>query len=244
MIKALVIDDEQNGRNTLIGMLNSHCPEIEVIGQANSVKTGVELVNELQPNLIFLDIEMPDGTGFDLLSQLNSLDLEVVFVTAFEKYAVRAFQFSAIDYILKPINPALLKTAVEKAKKAKSVDELRLKIDALLGNSEKLEKIVLPTAEGTYIVKIENIIRCLADNNYTIFYLNDGNNITVSKTLKEYSETLENHNFFRTHQSHLINLEYVERFVNTDGGYLVMKGGDQVVVSRRRKKLLMDTLMG
>ena len=244
MIQAVVIDDEQNGRNTLIGLLNTHCPEIEVIGQANSVSKGIEVVNELQPHLIFLDIEMPDGTGFDLLSQLKSAELAVIFVTAYDKYAVQAFQFSAIDYILKPINPALLKASVQKAMKAKSVDELKVKIDALLGNTEKLEKIVLPTAEGTYIVKLENIIRCLADNNYTIFYLTDGSNITVSKTLKEYTETLENQNFFRTHQSHLINLEYVERFVNTDGGYLIMKGGDQVVVSRRRKKLLMNTLMG
>jgi len=243
MLKAVIIDDEKNGRNTLIGLLENYCPEVEIIGEANNVKTGIEAIKKWQPDVVFLDIEMPDGTGFDLLSQIDSIDFEVVFVTAYDNYAIKAFQCSAVDYLLKPIDNKLLISSVQKLKKTSNVKGLDEKIDTLLGNTKRLNKLVVPTTEGIHIVKIENIIRCSADDYYTVFHLKDNVKITVSKTLKEYSEILENLSFFRTHQSHLINLEYVDRFVNADGGYIVMQNGDQVVVSRRRKKLLLDTLL-
>ena len=242
MEKAVIIDDEKNGRNTLISLINNHCPEMEIVGEAYNVKSGIELIKQLQPDVVFLDIEMPDGTGFDLLSQIRLVQFEVIFVTAYDKYAVKAFRFSAIDYLLKPINPELLISSVQKLKKTADAKDLGRKIDTLLGNTKKLDKIVLHTSEGVHIVKIENIIRCTADDYYTVFHLKDSNKITVSKTLKEYAETLENLNFFRTHQSHLINLEYVDRFVNTEGGSIVMQNGDTVEVSRRRKKQLMEAL--
>ncbi len=243
MMKAVVIDDEENGRNSLVGLINNYCPEIEIVGEAFDVKSGIELIKRLNPYVVFLDIEMPDGTGFDLLSKLDSVEFEVVFITAFEKYAIKAFQFSAVDYLLKPLNSDLLIASVQKLKRTKNVEGLDKKIDTLLDNIKKIDKLVLPTAEGIHVVRVENIIRCLADDYYTIFYTKDGNKITVSRTLKEYAETLENLNFFRTHRSNLINLDYVDRFVNTDGGYVVMQNGDSVEVSRRRKKLLLEALM-
>jgi len=243
MVKAAIIDDEKNGRSTLIGLINSHCQGIEIVGEAFSVVSGIELIKQSQPEVVFLDIEMPDGTGFDLLSQLDSVEFEVIFVTAYDKYAVKAFRFSAIDYLLKPVNPESLVSSVQRLKKTTHAKDLGKKIDFLLRNSKKLEKIVLPTVEGVHIVKIENIIRCSADDYYTIFSLKDGKKITVSKTLKEYAEIFENHNFFRTHQSHLINLEFVERLVGSDCGFIIMQNGDKVEVSRRRKKQLLAVLM-
>ncbi len=242
MKKAVIIDDEKNGRNTLNSLLTKYCPEIEIIGEAFDVNSGIEVIEELNPDIVFLDVEMPDGTGFDLLSQIGDIEFEVIFVTAYDKYAVRAFQFSAVDYLLKPVNPNLLVTAVGKIKDNSEVKLLSEKIDTLLGNTKKLDKIVLHTAEGIHVVKIENIIRCTADDYYTIFHLKDNSKITVSITLKEYAESLEDFNFFRTHQSHLVNLDYVDRYVNTEGGYLVMQNGDTVEVSRRKKKLLIEAL--
>lgn len=243
MLKAIIIDDEKNGRSTLISLIKENCPELEIMGEAFNVESGIDLIERVHPDIIFLDIEMPDGTGFDLLSKIDSVDFDVIFVTAYDKYAVKAFQFSAIDYLLKPVSHELLISAIQKLKKNFNVKDLTNKIDALLENAKKLEKLVLPTSEGVHIIKIENIIRCSADDYYTVFHLKDGNKITVSKTLKEYANTLEDLNFFRTHQSHLINLEYVDRFVNTDGGYVVMQNGDNIEVSRRRKKLLLGILM-
>ncbi len=242
MIDAIIIDDEKNGRNTLVGLINSYCPEIKIVGEAFNVESGIESIKRLKPDVIFLDIEMPDGTGFDLLSQINSVGFEVIFVTAYDKYAVKAFQFSAVDYLLKPVRPELLISSVQKLINKIDIKDLGKKIDTLLGNTKKLNKIALPTAEGLHVVKIEDIMRCSADDYYTIFYTKEGNKIIVSKTLKEYAEILESLNFFRTHQSHLINLEYVDRFVSTDGGYIIMQNGDHIEVSRRRKKLLLDKL--
>lgn len=244
MIKALIIDDEENGRETFISLIKRYCPEIDLAGEADGVKSGLESITRHQPDVVFLDIEMPDGTGFDLLSQIDYVNFEVIFVSAYDKYAIKAFQFSAVDYLLKPVSPELLKQSVKKLKTSVDVLDLKRKIDTLLGNVKKPNKIVLPTSEGIHIVKVENIVRCNADGYYTVFHLNDSSKITVSKTLKEYSETLESLNFFRTHQSHLINLDFVERFVNTEGGYVVMQNSDQVAVSRRKKKQLMEILIG
>jgi two-component system LytT family response regulator len=242
MKRALIVDDEQNGREALKSILEKFTKDITIIGEAENVRDGINKIEDLEPEVVFLDVEMPDGTGFDLLEKVQKRNFEVVFITAFDNYAIKAFQFSAIDYLLKPIDPLLLKSTIEKLNQNTEINDISKKLDVLFGNKSKPEKITLPTTEGIHIIKIKNIVRCSADDCYTNFIMNDGNKIIVSKTLKEYSELLEDLNFFRVHQSHLVNLDYIERFVNTDGAYLIMSNGDQVDVSRRRKKSLLDTL--
>jgi two-component system LytT family response regulator len=242
-MKAVIIDDEKKGRETLRGFIDVYCPDLSIIGEAANVKEGIALIKDTRPDVIFLDIEMPDGTGFDLLSAFPSVDFQVVFVTAFDSYAVKAFQFSAVDYLLKPVNPKLLIQAVEKLKKYSTIDSINLKLDVLLGNRTKIDSIALPTAEGVHLTRIDQITRCVADNYYTTFHLVDDTQIIVSKTLKEYSDLLDDFNFYRVHQSHLVNLDYVDKYISGEGGYLIMKNGDYVDVSRRKKKSLMERMM-
>lgn len=241
-MQVAIIDDEKKGRETLKNFIKTYCSDLEIVGEAMNVAEGIAMIADKQPEVVFLDIEMPDGTGFDLLSAIQQINFQVVFVTAFDQYAVKAFQFSAVDYLLKPVNPSLLMQAVDKLRKRLSIDQLNLKLDVLLNNKKKLDTLALPTAEGVHMTKIDQITRCAADNNYTTFYLADGSQIIVSRTLKEYSDLLEEFNFYRVHQSHLVNLDFVDKYISGEGGYLIMNNGDSVDVSRRRKKPLMERL--
>lgn len=242
MKRTLIIDDEKNGREALKSILEKFSNDIVIIGEAENLRDGINKIKDLEPELIFLDIEMPDGTGFDLLEKVEKRNFEVVFITAYDNYAIKAFQFSAMDYLLKPIDPLLLKSTIEKLNQQSKISDLSKKLDVLIDNKTKPEKITLPTTEGLHIIRIKNIIRCAASNCYTSFFMADGSRIIVSKTLKEYSDLLEDVNFFRVHQSHLVNLDYIERFVNADGGYLIMSNGDEIDVSRRKRKSLIETL--
>jgi len=239
----IVVDDEKKSRETLHCFISTYCPDLEIIGEAVNVSEGIKLINEVNPNVVFLDIEMPDGTGFELLSSFHKINFQVVFVTAFDSYAVRAFRFSAADYLIKPISPKLLIEAVEKLKKTRAMEAINLKLDALLGNHKNIENLALPTAEGVYLARIDQIIHCSADNYYTTFHLVGKEPIVVSKTLKEYSDMLEEFNFYRVHQSHLVNLDHVDKYISGEGGYLIMKNGDTIDVSRRRKKPLLERML-
>ncbi len=240
MKRVLIVDDEKNGREALKSILEKFSNDITIVGEAENVSDGLAKINKLNPEVIFLDVEMPDGTGFDLLEKVKKRNFEVVFVTAYNNYAIKAFQFSAIDYLLKPIDPIRLKESIEKLRLDTKFSELNKKLDVILQNKTKPEKLALPTTEGIHVIKISDIVRCFASDCYTKFFMKDNSKILVSRTLKEYSEMLEDLNFSRVHQSHLVNMEYVERFVNSEGGYLIMSNGDQVEVSRRRKKTLME----
>lgn len=242
-MRAVIIDDEQKSRDTLRSFIESYCPEVDVLGEAINVNEGITLINEANPEVVFLDIEMPDGTGFDLLGSFRNVNFQVIFVTAFDSYALKAFQFSAVDYLLKPISPKLLVEAVGKLRKNMAIESINLKLDVLLGNRIKIDNIALPTSEGVFLTKINQIVRCEADNYYTTFHLVDASKITVSKALKEYSDLLEEFNFYRVHQSHLVNLDHVDKYITGEGGYLIMKNGDSVDVSRRKKKQLMERLL-
>jgi two-component system LytT family response regulator len=238
MISVLVIDDEQKARETIITILGMSKIDLQVMGEADSVKSGYELILEKHPDLVLLDITLNDGTGFDLLRKFEKIYFKVVFITAHEEYALQAFKFSALDYILKPLIAGDLLRAIEKAHESKLHDETELKISTFLSNLEKIKKIVLRTSESIHIIPLKNIIRCEADVNYTTFYIDSGVKLLVSKTLKDYSDMLEPMGFFRTHQSHLVNLDYILRYDKVDGGHLVMADNSIVPVSSRKKEEL------
>jgi two-component system LytT family response regulator len=243
MIRTVVIDDEKKARETIIEMLGYYCKEVEVVGEAKDVLSATGVIKKSNPDLVLLDIKMPDGTGFDLLRKFDNIDFHIVFITAYEEYAINAFKFSALDYLLKPIDPDDLVNAIEKVEKRIKKDELELKVGALLENigqiSGKEKKLVLKTTSNIHVVNLDEIIRCQSDKNYTHFHTVEGEKIIVSKTLKDFDELLRDYNFYRVHQSHLVNLSFIKRYEKTDGGFLVMKDNSKVPVSFRKKEELM-----
>ncbi len=241
-MRAVIIDDEKRARTYLKGILQDQFKEVEIIGEADGVAAGKKLVESINPDLIFLDVQMQDGTGFDLLAKIDRSKFHVIFVSAYDRFAITAFKFSAVDYLLKPVETADLSLAIDKIKQSKSTDEVQQKLDLLLNNINKIDKIALPSLNGIEFIKLENIIRCESDNNYTNFYLTSGEKIIVSKTLKEYEDMLDNKGFFRTHKSHIINLAYLKKYIKGEGGIAVMEDGSEVTVSRRRKEEFMEVL--
>jgi len=246
MVRAVVIDDIESIRKENISLIKSHCPEIAVVGEANSVASGVKLIRQLSPELVFLDVEMPDGTGFDLLQKLAPISFKVIFITGFEDFAIRAFRFSAIDYLLKPLVGRDLKEAVAKALDSLSKEVLDMKLHNLFSNLERpkdLQKLILRTADKIYSVNIQDVVFCEADKNYTTFYFINAPKIIVSNTLKEYEGLLAPYGFFRTHRSHLINMAYFDHFVKSDGGNtIVMKNKAVVPLSVRKKEEFLISL--
>jgi two-component system LytT family response regulator len=244
MKKALVIDDENRTRELIVKMINSFGLDIEAIQGGNNVQTGIQSIEENHPDIVFLDIQMPDGTGFDVLKGLQERNFEIIFITAHEEFAIKAIKFSALDYILKPIDQAELKASVEKA--IKMVDEKKeeTQFEALQNNinPNMKRRLVLKTQESVHVVDLDNIIRCEADRNYTSFYLVGGKKILVSKTLKEYETLLTGHNFLRVQQSHLINLDFVDRYDKGDGGSVVMKDGSEVPLSPAKRDIFFKIL--
>lgn len=243
MIRTVVIDDEVKARETIQNMVKTYCPDVEVVGTAGSVSQGIELLGSTRVDLVLLDIKMADGTGFDLLRKLGKVDFLVIFITAFEEFAIRAIKFSALDYILKPLDPDELANAIEKAKKAIRADNINEKLEALFDNLDTLntntKKIVLKTADSVHIVNIADVVRCESEKNYTHFFTVGNEKITVSKTLKEYNELLAEYKFIRVHQSHLINLAHIKRYDKQKGGILTMDDNSTVPVAFRKKDDLM-----
>ncbi|MFT3794705.1 LytR/AlgR family response regulator transcription factor [Flavobacterium sp.] len=240
MLRAVVIDDIDEIRKKNIHIIKSNCPNIAVIGQANSVESGVNLIRQIVPDIVFLDIEMPGGNGFDLLQKLKPIQFKVIFITGYEDFAIRAFRFSAIDYLLKPLDPAELIEAVNKAEESLHKEAFELKMNTLFSNLERprdLQKIVLKTSEKIYSVNIQDIVSCEADKNYTTFHFINAPKLLVSVTLKEYETLLKPFNFFRSHQSHLINLLYFDHFIKSDGGNtIIMKNKSAIPLSTRKKE--------
>jgi len=243
-LTAIIIDDMELARVSLRADLKDHCPEVEIIGEAEGVLSGAKLLKQHTPDILFLDIEMEDGNGFDLLD-IASTNLEsVIFVTARQDYALRAFQYSALDYLLKPVNPELLIKAVEKMKQKKIAATAQL--DILRNNIEqentKIEKIALHTSEKIVVAHISDIVRLESLTNYTYFYFADGTKLLITRTLKEYDKLLSDSGFERVHQSHLINMEHVKAYIKTEGGYILMKDGTHVPVSVRKKPYVVSIL--
>ncbi|NOU59468.1 LytR/AlgR family response regulator transcription factor [Marinifilum caeruleilacunae] len=243
MIRTLIIDDEMKSQATLHKLLEKYCNGLEIVGFANNVKSGVKAINDLKPDLVFLDISMPDGDGFEVLQQVKNREFEVVFTTAFNDYAIKAFQFSALHYLLKPINYIELQHAVERYKESHQDLDLNEKIQVLfdsLNNQHK--KIVLPTSNGLKVVEVENIIYCRADGSYTHFYIVDEDPIMVSKALSNFEELLPSELFCRVHNKHLINLNFVDNYVKGRGGKVILENKKEIEVSEGRKAEFLSRL--
>jgi two-component system LytT family response regulator len=245
MLRTVIIDDEQNIRDVVSLILKKHCPTVEILGTADTVAAGIELIKSKNPDLVLLDIHLQNETGFDLLNKLSPVNFRTIFITAHEEYAVKAFKFSAIDYLLKPINSIELIEAINKVAAAKSpTSEIELGVfnNNQTSKGKELKKIILKTADSIYSVNIREIIRCEADTYYTKFFLPDQQMIMVSTPLKEYDELLSEYGFFRVHQSHLINLDYFTKYKKTDGGFAVLKDGSEIPVSTRKKDLFLEAI--
>ncbi len=240
MIKAVIIDDESKGRELIQTLVAEHCPDVEIVSTAASADEGTKQVRKHKPDLVFLDIEMPYRDGFDFLSDFPEIDFEVIFTTAFSHYAARAFKYSALDYLMKPIEPIELKAAIIKAEsksnKQFKADQFQVLLETVRQRSNASRRIVLPTLQGFNVVEVKDIIRCEADKNYTFFYFVGGTKMVVSKTLKDYAELLNDCDFMRIHQSHLINLSHVVRYNKGRGGYVTMADEAIVDVSRANKE--------
>jgi len=250
MITAILVDDDDNLRNGMKTLLARYAPEIKIIGEADSVVTGTELLLQNQPQVAFLDIHLGDGSGFDLLEEVNrkgKLNSQIVFITAHEQYAIKAFRFSALDFLLKPVDPEELEKVIGKLKTVLDKNDNVAHIDLLLENIRKkvdnFKRIALSTADGIHLFEVSDIIRCESEDNYTKFYIKNSKPILISKTLKEYEELLTEHGFERIHQSHLINLAYLKSYIKKDGGYVVMADNSNLPISQRKKERLQEILI-
>jgi len=246
MLKAIIIDDEKKSVQAMERLLARYCSDVFIISTANGCESGIEVINRFKPDVVFLDIQMPDGSGFKLLEEVGEINFEVIFTTAYDQFAIKAIKYSALDYLLKPIVPNDLKVAVEKAKKKKLGGQVNRNIEVLLENiktpRDEPKKIVLSTSEGMHIVKVSDIIRCESDDYYTRFYFLNGKKLMVSKTLKENEELLSAHNFIRPHKSHLVNVAYIKSFMRIDGGVIVMTDSSKIPVSRRKREKVIDII--
>mgnify|MGYP006303167335 CR=1 FL=1 len=242
MISSVIIDDEGNARDTLRQIIGAYTPEVEVLDEGTDMETGLQVIQKHSPQLVFLDIKMPDGSGFELLRKLPRIDFKLVFVTAYDEYAVKAFRFSAFNYLLKPVDPDELIKTVDDIKSSLEKETAELKLKAFLANidniSKEVKKIVLKTSDSIHLVNVSDIIRCESQGNYTEFILSGGRKILVSKTLKEFDGMLGAYGFFRTHQSHLINLGEIDKYEKREGGHIIMTDGSSVPVSTRKKEQL------
>ncbi len=245
-IKAIIVEDEIKGLNNLKTLLREHCPNLEVIGDADSVESGLNLLKQpdINPDVAFLDVNLRDGQVFQLLNQLEVINFDIIFVTAFEEYALKAFEYSSIGYIVKPIDPDKLIETVNKVK-PKNDQSINERLDVFkqhYSNPNAFEKISIPAIDGIYFINIKEIVRCEAEDNYTHIHLQSGERITASKTIKFYEELLSGFNFYRVHKSHLINLNFMRKFVKGDGGFLIMDDSKRIEVSRRRRPAFLEKM--
>lgn len=241
-IKAIIVDDEQHCIEALQTMLQKKCPEVTVLAGVKSVQEAKGLVDELQPDLVFLDVEMPHQNGFELLKMYDKVNFEVIFTTAYEQYALKAIKFNALDYLLKPFSIKELQDALEKVKekqqtrlKDQSVSPLEIFMQNMKTLQQTHKKIALPTINGLVFMPVQKIVRCESTGNYTKIFFTDKKHLMVSRPLKEFEELLTDVDFFRVHNSHLINLQQMQSYIQGEGGFALMSDGTQVEVSRRRK---------
>ncbi|MBC7863887.1 MAG: response regulator transcription factor [Bacteroidia bacterium] len=244
--KIIIVDDEKRIRSSLASVLKLHCPQVTVIAEAENVSTAIAAIKTNQPDIVLLDIKMPDGTGFDLLKQLMPFNFKVIFITAFDQYAIQAFKFSAMDYLLKPVIPAELVVALQRAQQQISAENQDAKLNTFISNMNLMnrepKRIVLNSHDKMNVVSINEVVRCEADRNYTVFSLINKKTILVSRPLKEFDDMLSPFGFFRCHHSHLVNLSFIDRLEKRDGGILIMKDGSEVLVSARKNAELVAAL--
>ena len=248
MLKILIVDDEPSARNALSSLLTHYCPDAKIMGIADSVAEGAHKVLQLKPNLLFLDVEMRGETGFDLLQQFKNPNFKVIFVTGHNQYALNAIKFSALDYLLKPINDVELVNAVQKARLQLEyqtrMDNILNLFDTLKNPRDKKNKIAVATQPGLELIPVEDIIRCEASGGYTILHLKQQKHIISSKDLKHFSELLEDYDFYRIHDAHLISYAHISKVLNEDGGVVLTDNGIKIPISRRRKNDFLVWLKG
>ena len=246
MIKAILIDDEAHCLDTLNMLLNDYCPEVKVMDRYSSSKKALEAIEKIKPELVFLDIEMPVMNGFELLEQFERIPFSVIFTTSYDQYAIKAIRISALDYLLKPIDPVELVAAIHKVQSQKAhptSEQFLLLMDRIQHKETGFSKIAVPTAEGYELIPVDQVVRCEANDNYTHLYLKNKTRLIACRTLKEMEEQLIDFNYFvRVHHSYLVNLNEVNKYIRGDGGYLVLTDGTNVNVSRGRKDALMKFL--
>lgn len=244
MLTAIIIEDNSDALQLLKSDLENQHPEIDIINTAQSVVEAAKILRKSQPDILFLDIMLGDGTGFDILEIFPDLTSKIIFVTASDEYAIRAFKFAAIDYVLKPYSEDDLNKAIHRAKAQLQPNKERLNIlkETLATPEAKPDKISLHTLDKIIIVNLDDIIRCEADSNNTIFYLQDNQKVFVTKTLKYFADMLDSYDFIRVHQSHLVNMQCISAFIKTDGGYLLLKNKETVPVSVRKKAEVIEIL--
>ncbi|MFI5203457.1 MAG: LytR/AlgR family response regulator transcription factor [Flavobacteriales bacterium] len=245
-MRIVIVDDEKKVRQTLVHIISMYYPQAQVVAEADTVQTAVVEIEKHKPQVVLLDINLNDKTGFDVLNQMQPVSFKIIFITAYQEFAVQAFKFSALDYLLKPINPDELVTALDKAQQELKKDEYNTQLQTFITNlgvpARDNKKIILKTQDSLHVVNAADIIRCEADRNYTRFHIHGKKEILVSETLKEYEDMLTPLGFFRAHHSHLVNLAYIERFEKRDGGSLVMKDQSNVPVAVRKKDQLLELL--
>jgi two-component system LytT family response regulator len=244
MLTAIVVEDLTDAMQLLISDIEKHHPEIKISGTAKSVVEAAKTIRNNEPDILFLDIMLGDGTGFDVLEIFPELKSKIIFVTASDEFAIKAFKFAAIDYVLKPYAQEELSKAIERAKQQIQPNKERLDIlkQTLSSPERKPDKISLHTLDKIIIVNLEDIVRCESDSNNTMFHLQDGKKIFVTKTLKFFADLLKPCGFLRVHQSHLVNLQCINAFIKTDGGYLMLKNGKSIPVSVRKKSEVIEVL--
>tara|TARA_B110000285_G_C15135703_1_gene626731 strand:- start:1235 stop:1996 length:762 start_codon:yes stop_codon:yes gene_type:complete len=243
-IRAIIVDDEEGARESLSILLEKYVKGVKIVAKSDSIASAMEKIKKYTPDLVFLDIEMPFGTGFELLERMKPINFNIIFVTAYDHYALKAIKFSALDYLLKPVDIDELNKAIDKHRKSKT-DQKSDNFQNLIDN-EQLEgnqkKLGIPDANGIMFVKVQNIIRCESDGNYTKIFLNTGKKLLASKTLGEFESMLEGDGFFRIHRSHLINLTHLKKYTKGEHSFVELSDGTKADVSRRKKSGFIDAL--
>lgn len=245
MIKAIIVDDEPYCCEALDTLLSRYCPQVKVAGICYSGKDALQEIKEQEPQLLFLDIEMPQMNGFELLQKIPKPGFDLIFTTSYDQYAIKAIRFSALDYLLKPIDRDELQAAVNKVTERNQpplTQQLELLLQKIQTPARQINKVAMPTLEGLQMVTVDTIISCESDSNYTIVFLKNKQKIVVSRTLKDIEEMLEDYSFVRIHHSYLVNINEINKYVKGEGGYVVMSDGSAVDVARSKKELLLKTL--
>lgn len=246
MLEAIIVDDEQHCINRLQKQLGAEAPDIEIIACCKTVENARKIIAENSPDILFLDVQLGNRTGFDLLATIKKIDFEIIFTTSYDSYALKAFKFSALDYLLKPVDKDDLKRSLQKLRQQRDLKETSKKIDILFHNfregNETSKRIAIPTVDGYTMVDAKDIIRLQSDVNYTHIHTVAGKKITASKTIKFFETLLEGADFFRVHKSHLVNLKFVESYSKGKGGHITLADGSQIEVAIRRKEELLKRL--
>ena len=246
MLKTIIIDDEPYCCEILAAMLESDSPDINIVGICNNGTDGLAAIRQLLPDIVFLDVEMPKMNGFEMLEQLDTINFHLIFTTSYDQYALKAIRFSAIDYLLKPVDREELKSAVSKVKQRIQIplpQQLEILMQKIRQPASPVNKIALPTMEGLQMIPIESIVSCESDDNYTNLKLKNNRKLLVTRSLKEIEESLEQHSFIRVHRSYLVNLNEIEKYIKGEGGYLVMSDGTSIDVARNKKETLLKKLL-